>query len=290
MANKKLLQEAIEAFANGDKAVADKKMRKFFVETAQEINRKLEEEMEEELDEAEELDESDDAELVEEDINTAPDQDLNQDVQYSLGEADHSDEDEVEDADVAVDGVDGVDGAEDSLDVDVDADVEGDVPEDKWSSIRDAFAGLAKAFDEIAADESDVVDVEGEDFGDESEDVDLDIDAEPADEFGGVSFGDEKFGEGYKMKNVAKPSNDAAKSRSPVASNAKSPVPGVNPVKIKDGSVTVVDDSFDGKDSLSPKVDDMNNVMDSGKSMMKDVSVKKTTADKSKSVLPSKKA
>lgn len=287
MANKKLLQEAIEAFANGDKAVADKKMRKFFVETAQEINRELEEEMEQDLDESEELDECDDAELVEEDINTAPDQDLNQDVQYSLGEADHSDD--VADADVDVD-VDGVDGA-DAVDVDVDADSD-DVPEDKWSSIRDAFAGLAKAFDEIAADESDVVDVEGEDFGDESADVDLDIDADVdgSDDFSDVSFGDEKVGEGYKMKNVTKPANDAAKSRSPVAPNAKSPVPGANPVKIKDGTVTVVDDKFTTKDTLKPKIEDMNNVMNSDKELMNDVSVKKTTAEKSKSTLPSKKA
>ena len=57
MANLKLLQEAIEAFANGEQDVADKKMRKYFVEQAQEINKELEESMDEEECEVEVKDE-----------------------------------------------------------------------------------------------------------------------------------------------------------------------------------------------------------------------------------------
>lgn len=281
MANIKLLQEAIQAFANGESDVADKKMRKYFVEQAQEINKKLEEEMEEE--EVEEISESDDFEddeVIEEDIHSGQSQDLTGEVQYALGEAD---DEEVEAGEEEI----GVDGGEDEFgsdEVEVDS---AELPsEDQWASIKDAIDGLSRMFDEVGGEGDIDLDVEGDDVGAEEEIVDFD--AEGGDEFGDVGFGAEKFGEAYKMKSVAKPSNDAAKSKSPVASNAKSPVDGVQPVKIKDGTVTVVDDSFDGKDVEHAKVEDMNNVMDNAKGMMKDVKKPTNKAEKSKSPLPSK--
>ena len=282
MANKKLLQEAIQAFANGEKELADKKMRKYFVESAQEINKQLEEEADmEECDLAESEDE-DDGEVIEEDIHSGQSQDLTGEIQYALGEAE---DEEVEGSEEEI----GVDGSEEEVeDFSSEEEVDGaDLPtDDQWASIKDVAASLGRMFDEISGEGDLDLDAEGDDFGAEEEIADFD--AEGGDEFGDVSFGEEKFGEAYKMKSVAKPSNDAAKSKSPVAPNAKSPVDGVAPVKIKDGTVTVVDDSFDGKDSESAKVDDMNNVMDNAKGMMKDVKKPANKADKSKSVVPSK--
>lgn len=280
MANIKLLQEAIQAFANGESDVADKKMRKYFVEQAQEINKKLEEEMEEE----EEICESEveEEEVIEEDIHSGQSQDLTGEIQYALGEAD---DEEVEAGEEEI----GVDGDEEEVsEFGAEEEVgEADLPsEDQWASIKDAIDGLSRMFDEVGGESEIDLDVEGGDVGDEEEIVDFD--AEGGDEFADVGFGDEKVGEAYKMKSVAKPANDAAKSKSPVAPNAKSPVDGVAPVKIKDGTVTVVDDSFDGKDVEHPKVEDMNNVMDNAKGLMKDVKKPTNKAEKSKSPLPSK--
>ncbi len=281
MANIKLLQEAIQAFANGETAVADKKMRKYFVEQAQEINKKLEEEMEEE--EVEEISESDDSEddVIEEDIHSGQSQDLTGEIQYALGEAD---DEEVEAGEEEI----GVDGDEEEVSEFGEEEVDGaDLPsEDQWASIKDAIDGLSRMFDEVGGEDEIDLDAEDMDVGDEEEIVDFD--SEGDEEFADVGFGDERVGEAYKMKSVAKPSNDAAKSKSPVASNAKSPVDGVNPVKIKDGTVTVVDDSFDGKDVEHAKVEDMNNVMDNAKGLMKDVKKPTNKAEKSKSPLPSK--
>ena len=92
MANIKLLQEAIQAFANGESDVADKKMRKYFVEQAQEINKKLEEEMEDEADICESEVEAEE-EVIEEDIHSGQSQDLTGEIQYALGE---EEEEEVE--------------------------------------------------------------------------------------------------------------------------------------------------------------------------------------------------
>lgn len=283
MANIKLLQEAIQAYANGEQGVADKKMRKYFVEAAQEINKQLEEEMEDEMD--------CDEEVIEEDFNTAPDAGLNNEIQYVLDEEEK--EDDAVDAEVDVDSevesdVDSeADGFSDvDADVDAEVDAESDAPSgEEWASIKDAFAGLSQMFAELGVDGS-----EGDDEVEVDTDYDLDIDAdgtETEDEFSDVDFGEEKFGEGYKMKPVSKPSNDAAKSKSPVAPNAKSPVDGVAPVKIKDGTVVTNDgDLLKNKDAETAKVEDMNNVMDNGKNLMKTAKTPKNTAEKSRSPLP----
>lgn len=282
MANMKLLQEAIQAFANGEKELADKKMRKYFVESAQEINKKLEEEMEaeEDCEEISEGEEGDD-EVIEEDIHSGQSQDLTGEIQYALGEAD---DEEVEAGEEEI----GVDGSEEEVggEFGVEAGPAELPSEDQWASIKDAIDGLSRMFDEVDGEGELDLDAEGNDFGAEEEIVDFD--AEGGEEFGDVGFGAEKVGEAYKMKSVAKPGNESAKSKSPVAPNAKSPVAGVAPVKIKDGTVTVVDDSFDGKDVEHAKVEDMNNVMDNAKGLMKDAKKPTNTAEKSKSVVPSK--
>ncbi|ECC6867689.1 hypothetical protein C7180_23710, partial [Salmonella enterica] len=273
MANKKLLQEAIQAFANNEQDLAAKKMRKYFLEAAQEINKKLEEEMEEECDlnEADETEEECE-EVIEEDIDGNMDSGLTSEVQYQLGEEDESDEEEVD--------VQDHDG-EEEVDFDSEEEVGGEdvnLSGDEWESIKDAFADLEAMFDRIEDGGDFEVDAEGDEMGDAEAEVDFDADADGEDEFADISFGDEKVGEGYKMKPVSKPANDAAKSKSPVAPNAKSPVDGVSPVKIKDGTVVTNDgELLKNKDAETAKVEDMNNVMDSAKGMMKDAKKPKNT-------------
>lgn len=276
MANKKLLQEAIQAFANNEHDLATKKMRKYFLEAAQEINKELEEAMEEECDLSESEDELDDDEICE-DISGDMDQGLTDEIQYDLSEEDESEEAEFG-AEEDADGVEEF-GAEEESE---------DVPSgDEWESIKDAFADLESMFDRIGGEEDFDLDAESDEEGDAEEEVDFDMSQDGEDEFSDVSFGDEKVGEGYKMKSVAKPSNDAAKSKSPVAPNAKSPVDGVAPVKIKDGTVVTNDgELLKNKDADTAKVDDMNNVMDSAKGMMKDVKKPANKADKSRSPIP----
>lgn len=280
MANKKLLQEAIQAFANNEQDLAAKKMRKYFLEAAQEINKELEEAMEEEDCDLSEADEDEDEEVIEEDFSTDPSQGLTGEIQYDLSEEDESEE-------VAEFGAEDNEDGDDS-EFSVEDEVSGDAPSgDEWESIKDAFADLEDLFDRIGGEEDFDVDAESDDLGDAEEEVDFDMDKDGEDEFADVSFGDEKVGEGYKMKSVAKPSNDAAKSKSPVAPNAKSPVDGVAPVKIKDGTVTLNDgDKLKNKDAETAKVDDMNNVMDSAKGMMKDAKKPTNKAENSRSPLP----
>lgn len=291
MANKKLLQEAIQAFANNEQDLAAKKMRKYFLEAAQEINKKLEEEMEEEDCELSESSpdyddgKGDDGwepmdDPVNEDINGGMDSGLTSEIQYTLDE----EEEESEDVDVSAD-----DG-EETIDFDSEESEGGEdvsLSGDEWESIKDAFSDLEAMFDRIDGDGDFDVDPEGDSVGDDEEEVDFDVDAGGEDEFADIGFGEEKVGEGYKMKPVSKPSNDAAKSKSPVAPNAKSPVDGVAPVKIKDGTVVTNDgELLKNKDAETAKVEDMNNVMDSAKGMMKDAKKPKNTAEKSRSPLP----
>lgn len=270
MANLKLLQEAIAAFANGEQDIADKKMRKYFVEQAQEINKKLEESMEDEDEEVEVEDE----EQLDEDFDVQPDAGLNAEIEYTLGEEDESAEDEVEfsaDADGDGDG-------EDDVDVEVKADA--DVPsEDQWESIQDAFRGLQQMFDEIGDGEVDL------DSDEEVEDSEEEVGVDGEDEFADVEFGDEKIGESFKLEKVApvdKKEKAGTHTKSPVAPEAKSPVAGAEPVKFakKTDQAPLVD--LDDK-SVLPKDN-----LDLGKNArgeMKDVKAPKTTASNSKSPL-----
>lgn len=284
MANKKLLQEAIQAFANNEQDVAAKKMRKYFLEAAQEINKKLEEEMEEEdceLSESDDSDDDSDDDQVNEDIQTGQSQDLTNEIQYPLGE---EEEDDTESEEFSTDEFSDSDGEDEFSSSE---EVETESPSgDEWESIKDAFADLEKMFDRIGSEGDFEVDAEDDSFGD-AEEEEVDFGSDGSDDFSDVSFGEERVGEAYKMKPVSKPSNESSKSKSPVAPNAKSPVDGVAPVKIKDGTVVTNDgDKLKNKDAETAKVEDMNNVMDSAKGLMKDSKKPKNTAEKSRSPLP----
>lgn len=281
MANIKLLQEAIQAFANGDNEVADKKMRKYFVEAAQEINKKLEEEMD-----------SEEEEMCE-DVDTDPEEDMTDDVGYKLNEeedleegmfGDHSVNEA--DADVFVSGEDGGSADFDMDDGEGSVEVSGSAPDaDQWESIKSAFEDLERMFDEIEGGD-------GADFDDDGSDDFQDGEEENDSEFDDVQFGDEKVGESFQMKKVSEPEKtekSGVNKKSVVAPNAKSPVDGVKPVTIKDGSVDATDDKFENSDAMSVKVEDNNNVMDNGKHVMKPAKTPKNTAEKSKSVLPTSK-
>lgn len=281
MANIKLLQEAIQAFANGDSEVADRKMRKYFVETAQEINKKLSEEMD-----------SEEEEMCE-DVDTGEADDMEEDVGYKLNE-----EEDLEEgmfgADVSGNAVNIGGGSASGL-AEEDEEPAGDdfggdeepaaggaAPDaDQWEEIKDAFDALERMFDEIEGGDADLGDDEFSDEGEGDEG-----------EFGDVDFGDEKMGESFQMKSVAAPEKSekaGVNKKSVVAKNAKSPVDGVKPVTIKDGTVDATDDKFENSDAMSVKVEDNNNVMDNGKHVMKPAKTPTNTAEKSKSVLPKQK-
>lgn len=270
MANIKLLQEAIQAFANGNNEVADKKMRRYFVEQAQEINKKLEEEFEAEEEE------------ISEDINTDPEESMTGEVGYKLDEDEEFELDEsmfqpgqmqTEEDEHPEDGSDDVEFEEEET-------IEDGSDDDKWESIRTALEDLERMFDEVSGGAVDFEDEESEDIGDVEE---------TEDEFGDVQFGDERVGEAYKMKPVSAPEKtekSGVNKKSPVAPNAKSPVEGVKPVVIKDGHVDATDDKFENSDAMSVKVEDHNNVMDNGKNVMKPAKTPKNTAANSRSPLP----
>lgn len=283
MANIKLLQEAIQAFANGDNEVADKKMRKYFVEQAQEINKKLEEEMDSE-------------EEMCEDIDTGEEEDMTDDVGYKLNEEEDLEEslfgNEIGNGNSVNIGSGSASGQMDEEDehpedsehdFEMDSEVSGDAPDaDQWESIKTAFDALERMFDEIEGGDAEFDD-ESDDFGDEEQE---------SDEFGDVDFGDEKMGESFQMKKVSEPEKSekaGVNKKSVVAKNAKSPVDGVKPVTIKDGTVDATDDKFKNSDALDAKVEDHNNVMDNGKHVMKPAKTPSNTAEKSKSVLPKQK-
>lgn len=260
MANIKLLQEAIQAFASGETKAADAKVRAFFIEQANEINKKLEEEMKDELNE---------------DFNMDPELDLEQEVVYDDGKGIegwqatddpiNEEEEEVETSEVEV-------GSEESDDV-------GSSEESKWEGVADAFAELEAMFAEL----------EGEDVGSSEEEVEVGV--EDSSEFDDVNFGDESFKESVaagRMKKVTEPNETAALSKSPVAGQPEAFVKGVGPVEIKDGSA-VIKTSADVGSMSGVKVEDNDSVMDNAKGMMKDVKEPKTTAASSRSPLPKRK-
>lgn len=272
MANLKLLQEAIEAFANGEQDVADKKMRKYFVEQAQEINKELEESMDEEECEVEVKDE----EKLDEDFDVQPDAGLNAEIEYTLGEEDESAEEEVEfSADEGGEEVEA--GAEEEVGAEVPS-------EDQWESIQDAFRGLQQMFDEIGGDD---VDLGSEDEVEVGAEEEFGADGEESeDEFADVQFGDEKVGESFKLKQVAavdKKEKAGVNTKSPVAPEAKSPVQGVAPVKFAKASEKQVDYDFENEDAMSHTDEDLGK---NARGEMKDVAKPKNTASKSRSPLP----
>lgn len=277
MSNKKM-QKALLAFINEDVDQAKKLLRQVFIESAQKVNKELEEAF--------------DAEEIQEDVDQDPESDLEGEVEYKLdegwGEWDDQEQPVEEDAspvpeqepvdDFPADEQDSPMG-----DMEDDAAAEEEVGDDVFKEIHTMIDELSEIFDSLQAG--------GDDSEVEVEDESEDGFGEPADEFSDVPMGDEKMGESYKMKPVSAPEKSekaGGNKKSPVAPVAKSPVEGAKPVQTKNGHVETSDSAFKNSDTESVKVEDNNNVMDSAKGMMKDVQVPKHTAEKSRSPLPKK--
>lgn len=280
MSNKKM-QKALLAFINEDVDQAKKLLRQVFIESAQKVNKELEEAF--------------DAEEIQEDVDQDPEADLEGEVEYKLdegwGEWDDQEQGQEqpveEEAAPADDFPADEEPGEDSPmgDMEADASAEEDVDGDVFKEIHTMIDELSEIFDSLQAGGDSEVDV------DEPADEDGFGEEQPSDDFADVPMGDEKMGESYKMKPVAAPEKSeksGGNKKSPVAPVAKSPVEGVKPVQTKNGHVETSDKAFKNSDTESVKVEDNNNVMDSAKGLMKDVQVPKHTAEKSRSVLPKK--
>lgn len=259
MANIKLLQEAIQAFASGETKAADAKVRKFFIEQAQEINKKFEKEMNESLDGGQQSDFEDEVEFKFDDGKGSEGWEAYDD---EINEAEEKETSEFEPE------------SSDELSVEVDSVEEPKSEEDPWEGIKDAFDELESLFAELEGD------VSGEE--------EVEVQSDEGSEFDDVDFGDESFRESVeagRMKKVVEPKEKAADSRSPVAGQPEAFVKGVEPVDIKDGSVDIK--TTENSTTMSQvDVDDNDNVMDNAKGLMKNVKEPKTTPEKSRSPLP----
>jgi len=277
MSNKKM-QKALLAFINEDVDQAKKLLRQVFIESAQKVNKELEEAF--------------DAEEIQEDVDQDPEADLEGEVEYKLdegwGEWDDQEQPVEEDASPVPEQEPADDFPADEQDspmgdMEDDAAAEEEVGDDVFKEIHTMIDELSEIFDSLQAG--------GDDSEVEVEDESEDGFGEPADEFSDVPMGDKKMGESYKMKPVSAPEKSekaGGNKKSPVAPVAKSPVEGAKPVQTKNGHVETSDSAFKNSDTESVKVEDNNNVMDSAKGMMKDVQVPKHTAEKSRSPLPKK--
>lgn len=266
MANIKLLQEAIQAFASGETKAADAKVRKFFIEQAQEINKKFEQEMTESLDGGQESSLEDEVEFKFDDGKGSEGWEATDDP---INEADESEEKEETEEEFS---------SEEEFSADESGEPEHKSEEDPWEGIRDAFDELESLFAELEAGEA----------GEGHEDGEFEDETSETEEFSDVNFGDESFRESVeagRMKKVTEPKEKAADSRSPVAGQPEAFVKGVEPVDIKDGSVDIK--TTENSTSMSQvDVEDNDNVMDNAKGLMKKVKEPKTTPETSRSPLP----
>ena len=276
----KKMQKALLAFINEDVDQAKKLLRQVFIESAQKVNKELEESFDAEEEE------------LSEDVDQDPEADLEGEVEYKLDEgwgdepmqeAEESPVPEQEPVDEfgAEEPADDFPMGDESADEHAAEEVEGD----EYKQYQVLIDELSEIFDKLQSGGESEVDI------DQPEDGFAEEEPEAEGEFDDVPMGDSKFGESYKMKPVAAPEKSekaGGNKKSPVAQVAKSPVDGVKPVQIKNGTVVTSDKEFKNSDTESVKVEDNNNVMDSAKGMMKDVKVPKHTAEKSRSPLPKK--
>lgn len=281
MPNIKLLQEAIQAFASGETKAADAKMRKFFVEQAQEINKKFDEAFdgdgqEDLLDDIRyDMDDQGESQEVQFDDGKGWDGWEAQDENIPVREAE--DEDEFE-SDVEVETPAGED------EVSVDAEVESGEAEDKgtWTAIQGAFEELAELFKEL--------DGKSDDEFEDEEEISVSDEDGSDDEFSDIDFGsDVKESAAGRLKKVASPAmkeEGGVNDKSPVAKRAPAFVDGVSEVKIKDGTVDLktTEDKMTDVD-----VTDNDNTMDNAKSLMKNVKEPKNSATTSKSPVAKRK-
>ena len=243
--NIKKLMKSFEAFINHDTDTATKMYREFFIESAQAINAEMEEKLDEEF-------------------GGDPEEDLVDEV-VAEGFGDEETPEEAAEDEFGGDEFGGEDAGEPV-----------EVPAEDWQEIQDQFDELEALFAELGGDEG------GEDLS--------------FDEEGGedeISFGDDEdhLEESIQMKKVADPgmkSETEADNVKPVlAKQVKSPVAGVSATAgyAGDGTVKGSNTKRDNPDSEKPEVKDQNNVMASGKKLMKPApkgaSSKETEADSS---------
>jgi len=280
MANINKLVKAFEAFNNKNQNAATQLFRSFFVESAQEINSKLDEE------------DFGDADMGD---------DLESDVGYELDEAASDEVDpELQDQDVDPAGIDrpaddfpidgeqgddevGADpefGADDEFGADADAEPT-EVPDaDEWAEITAAYDDLAALFADMGVTpDNDEVDASGEDeFGD-----DFSADQPEAD---GIEFDepvaddeDPLLGEDYGF-DVPEFNNadQASSTKSVVASQATPVIDGADIVEIKSTKSEL------GNPAV--KVDDQSNIQKTGKDIYRTASEPGATKDTTSSKSP----
>ena len=250
------LMKSFEAFINHDTDTATKMYREFFIESAQAINAEMEEKLDEEF-------------------GGDPEEDLVDEVVAEgfgdEGAAPFGGE-ESQEEEAAEDEFGGDDfGGEEAQGEPV------EVPADEWQEIQDQFDELEALFAELGDGQGGDDDLSFDEEGGEDE----------------ISFGDDEdhLEESIQMKKVADPgmkSETEADNVKPVlAKQVKSPVAGVSATAgyAGDGTVKGSNTKRDNPDSEKPKVEDRNNVMPSGKKMMKPApkgaSSKETESDSS---------
>ena len=248
--NKKLLA-AFDAFANKDQNAATKLFREFFVESARQINRKMDRQLNEfyEGDKEESLE--DEVDAPEEDHDGYDFDDESEGDEFG-SEDDFGDEDEF--------------GSDEGVEA-------GEIPNaEEWAEVKDAFSELEALMQELGADKDE------DDFGDEDEF------GSDEDEGDTVEFGDdeededEPMQESYQMKAVKVPDmkeQGDVNTKSPVAKGVK----GVNGVKgtdmeFKGSTATGTNDKLDSK-VPQYKEEDHSNVEGSGKAVYKKAAQKK---------------
>ena len=226
------LMKSFEAFINHDTDTATKMYREFFIESAQAINAEMEEKLDEEF-------------------GGDPEEDLVDEVV-----AEGFGDEETPEEEAAEDEFGGDDfGGEEAQGEPV------EVPADEWQEIQDQFDELEALFAELGDGQGGDDDLSFDEEGGEDE----------------ISFGDDEdhLEESIQMKKVADPgmkSETEADNVKPVlAKQVKSPVAGVSATAgyAGDGTVKGSNTKRDNPDSEKPKVEDQNNVMTSGKKMMK---------------------
>ena len=231
------LMKSFEAFINHDTDTATKLYREYFIESAQAINSEMEDQLDEEFGGDMEGD------LYDEVVAEAE----GDEEENPFGGDDAAEEEPAEESPFG-----GEAEGEDVV-----------VPADEWQEIQDQFDELEAMFAEMS------------DGSFEGEDDDLNFDDEGGEDE--ISFGDDEdeLQEGYQMRSVKDPgmkSETEADNVKPVlAKQVKSPVAGVSATAgyAGDGTVKGSNTKRDNPDSEKPEVKDQNNVMASGKKLMK---------------------
>lgn len=193
MKKTKLLSEAISAYIDGHKDIAEQKMRQYFIESAVEINKELEESFEE----------------VQEDLHQDPSSDFNQDIQYPLDE-EKEEEVEAEETEESEFDPESQEGSTETI----------EVPEDQWAEIERSLQELQAIFAEAGNEE-------------ETEETEEEIPSEDEFgevKFGEDEFTEGYKMKPVTKPSETEEGN--VNKKSPVAPNAKSPVEGVKPVSV----------------------------------------------------------